>query len=267
MGEILGREVPGVAAVNEREWAQRLKTEMDRLGFTYDAAAPARLARYHTLLSQWNEHMNLTGDTDFDSAIDRLYLDSLAPLVNEEMFPQGASVIDVGTGAGFPGLPLAIARPDLQVMLLDSLQKRLTFLAAVVEELGLENVKLHHARAEDAGRNPQLREQYDRALARAVAPLPVLCELLLPMVRVGGEMLCYKGPAASDEWQAGEKAAKLLGGGKLEHIPVLLPTQPDWAHCVVRCAKEQKTVRQYPRKAGTPGREPLGGFDKNKSKS
>lgn len=265
MGEVLGREVSGASAVKELEWSKRLEAEMTRLGIGFDPAAPAKIARYHSLLTEWNQFMNLTGDTDFDSAIDRLYLDSLAPLAVEGAFPQGASMIDVGTGAGFPGLPLAIARPDLQVMLLDSLNKRLKFLAAVIEELGLTNVRLCHARAEDAGRDAAHREVYDRAVSRAVAPLPVLAELMLPMVRVGGEMLCYKGPAAQEEWQAGQKAAKLVGGGLLKQEPVVLPTQPDWAHCLVRCSKEQKTVRQYPRKAGTPSKEPLGGFDKSKA--
>ena len=264
MGEILVREVSGTAAVNERLWAERLTAEMDRLGIGYDPAAPAGIARYHSLLAEWNQHMNLTGDTEFDSAIDRLYLDSLAPLGMEGAFPEGAYLIDVGTGAGFPGLPLAIARPDLNVMLLDSLNKRLKFLAAVVEELGLRNVRLCHARAEDGGRDALHREKYDRAVARAVAPLPVLCELLLPMVRQGGEMLCYKGPAADEEWQAGQKAAKLVGGGELSRVPVILPTQPDWAHCVIRCPKTAKTPKTYPRKAGTPSREPLGGYIKPK---
>lgn len=249
----------------EKAWADSLLAEMNRLGIAFDAAAPARLARYHSLLAEWNQHMNLTGDTAFDSAIHRLYLDSLAPLSMEGAFPEGASLIDVGTGAGFPGLPLAIARPDLSVMLLDSLNKRLKFLAAVVEELGLRNVRLCHARAEDAGRAAAHREQYDRAVARAVAPLPVLCELLLPMVKPGGEMLCYKGPAAEEEWQAGQKAAGLVGGGQLVHAPVVLPTQPDWQHCVVRCQKLQKTGKAYPRKAGTPAREPLGGYVKPKA--
>lgn len=258
------REVSGTAAVNEARWAERLKNEMERLSIAFDRAAPARLARYHSLLAEWNQHMNLTGDTDFDSAIDRLYLDSLAPLAMEGAFPQGASIIDVGTGAGFPGLPLAIARPDLSVMLLDSLGKRLKFLSAVVEELSLTNVRLCHARAEDAGRDAAHREQYDRAVARAVAPLPVLCELLLPMIKPGGEMLCYKGPAAEEEWLAGQKAAKLVGGGEMHRSPVVLPTQPEWQHCVVHCQKVQKTVKTYPRKAGTPAREPLGGYVKPK---
>ena len=265
MGEILGREVSGAAAVMEAVWAARLEEEIRRLGIQCDAAAPARIARYHSLLTEWNTFMNLTGDTGFDSAIDRLYLDSLAPLGIDGAFPEGASLIDVGTGAGFPGLPLAIARPDLQVMLLDSLNKRLKFLAAVVEELGLRNVRLCHARAEDAGRDAIHREQYDRAVARAVAPLPVLCELLLPFVKVGGRMICYKGPSAAEELEAGKKASHILGGADLEHLPVELPAQPDWQHCLLTCEKKVKTVRQYPRKAGTPSRQPLGGYVREKA--
>ena len=262
MGEVLGREVPGVEAVTERAWGAQMEALIERLGIVCDKRAPGRLARYHALLCDWNTRMNLTGDTDFAVAQDRLYADSLAPLGLEGAFPQGASLIDVGSGAGFPGLPLAIARPDLRITLLDSLGKRVNFLAAVADELGLENVRLVHARAEDAGRNPAHRERYDVAVARAVAPLPVLCELLMPFVRIGGHMACYKGPAAADELEAGARAARLLGGGAVSALPVDIPSQPEWRHCVLLCRKEQKTVRQYPRKAGTPGREPLGGFAK-----
>ena len=177
MGEILGREIPGAEAVNLDAWEAELARRLDGLGA--DAAAPARLARYHRLLCEWNARMNLTGDTDFAVALYRHYLDSLAPLRLEGLFAHGARVIDVGSGAGFPGLPLAIARPDLRVTLLDALQKRISFLSAVVEELGLTHVRLLHVRAEDGARNPEHRERYDLAVARAVAPLPVLCELLL----------------------------------------------------------------------------------------
>lgn len=256
MGEILGREIPGAEAVNLDAWEAELARRLDGLGA--DAAAPARLARYHRLLCEWNARMNLTGDTDFAVALYRHYLDSLAPLRLEGLFAHGARVIDVGSGAGFPGLPLAIARPDLRVTLLDALQKRISFLSAVVEELGLPHVRLLHVRAEDGARNPEHRERYDLAVARAVAPLPVLCELMLPFVAVGGRMLCYKGPAAQDELEAGGRAARMLGGGALEVLPADVPGQPDWRHIIVACRKKEKTVRQYPRKAGTPGRAPLG---------
>ena len=261
MGEVLGNQVSQAAAVRA-EQETKIRGMIEQLGIACDAATAERIVRYHELLADWNTRMNLTGDTDFDTSMDRHYADSLAPLGHEELFPQGASLIDVGSGAGFPGLPLAIARPDLKVTLLDSLMKRINFLSAVVEELGLENVNLVHARAEDGGRDEKLRETFDIAVARAVAPLPVLCELLLPFVRVGGRMICYKGPSAAEEWQAGEKAAKMVGAGGITSIPVTIPSQPDWQHCVITCEKKVKTVRQYPRKAGTPSRDPLGGYVK-----
>ena len=261
MGEVLGHQVPAFAAVGA-DWEEKLRRAVGELNISCDERTYERIARYHALLADWNTRMNLTGDTDFDMSIDRHYTDSLAPLRYEELFPQNASLIDVGSGAGFPGLPLAIARPDLQVTLLDSLMKRIHFLSAVVEELGLANVRLVHARAEDGGRDPRLRETFEIAVARAVAPLPVLCELLLPFVAVGGRMVCYKGPSAAEELEAGEKAAKIVGAGKIQTLPVVLPSQPDWQHCVITCEKKVKTVRQYPRKAGTPSRDPLGGYVK-----
>ena len=261
MGEVLGNQVFETAAVRKLQ-EEKISRMIAQLGVECHAETPARIASYHALLADWNTRMNLTGDTDFDTSLDRHYADCLAPLANRELFAQGASLIDVGSGAGFPGLPLAIARPDLQVTLLDSLMKRIKFLAAVVEELGLKNVRLVHARAEDAGRDPALRERFDIAAARAVAPLPVLCELLLPFVAVGGRMVCYKGPSAAEELEAGAKAARMLGAGGVESIPVVIPSQPEWQHCVLTCVKTQKTVRQYPRKAGTPSREPLGGYVK-----
>lgn len=257
MGEILGNQVSEAAAVRaERE--RRLGEAIAALGIGCDARTAQRLALYHEMLADWNTRMNLTGDTDFETALDRHYTDCLAPLRYAQLFPEGASLIDVGSGAGFPGLPLAIARPDLRVTLLDSLMKRISFLSAVTEALGLSNVRLIHSRAEDGGRDAKHREQYDLAVARAVAPLPVLCELLLPFVRVGGRMICYKGPSAEEELQAGRRAAHLLGGGGLERLPVALPAQPEWQHCLLTCEKREKTVRQYPRKAGTPSRSPLG---------
>ena len=257
MGEVLGNQIPASAAVMA-QWEQELKAAIEQLHIECDERTPARIARYHAMLADWNTRMNLTGDTDFATSLDRHYTDSLAPLVHVQLFPRGASLIDVGSGAGFPGLPLAIARPDLQVTLLDSLMKRINFLDAVVKELGLTNVSLVHSRAEDGGRDAKLREQYDIAVARAVAPLPVLCELLLPFVKVGGRMICYKGPSAEEELLAGQKAAHMLGGAAVENIPVVLPNQPEWQHCLLTCEKKVKTVRQYPRKAGTPSRSPLG---------
>ena len=258
MGQILASKICGVKPVTESQMTEILQARLDGLGVATDPRAAQRLARYHWMLMDWNSRMNLTGDANPEGAVDRHYIDSIAPLMIEGLLPQGAALIDVGSGAGFPGLPLAIVRPDLDVLLLDSLRKRLTFLDAVVEELGLSNVLTAHARAEDAGQDVALRERFDVAVARAVASAPVLMELLLPFVRVGGKVVLYKGPSAEDELYAATRAAQVVGGGAVQNLPVSLPTQPDWQHCVLVSQKRRATARIYPRKAGIPGKSPLG---------
>ncbi|HNW86618.1 MAG TPA: 16S rRNA (guanine(527)-N(7))-methyltransferase RsmG [Candidatus Limiplasma sp.] len=237
---------------------QVFEERLRRFPFACDSRAAERLARYQSLLLEWNEKINLTGDASLEATLDRHFMDSLAPLATEGLFPKDARVIDVGTGAGFPGLPLAIARPDLSVLLLDSLGKRVAFLDAVIAELGLTNVQTLHARAEDGARNPACRERFDVAAARAVAAAPVLMELLLPFVRVGGRALCYKGPSAEEEIGAASRAACLLGGSAVRSVPAVLPGQPDWQHCVLVCNKKAGTPAEFPRKAGTPAKMPLG---------
>lgn len=191
MGEILGREIPGAEAVNLDAWEAELARHLEGLGA--DAAAPARLARYHRLLCEWNARMNLTGDTDFAVALYRHYLDSLAPLRLEGLFAHGARVIDVGSGAGFPGLPLAIVRPDLQVTLLDALQKRISFLAAVVEELGLTHVRLVHARAETARAIRNTASATTWPWRGRWLRCRCCASMCCPLWR-WRRMLCYKGP-------------------------------------------------------------------------
>ena len=233
-----------------------LGQRLDMLNMDYPPEAPRLLATYHELLADWNERVNLTGDASFAVMLDRHYMDSVAPLAQAKLFPRNASLIDVGSGAGLPGLPLAILRPDLRVTLLDSLGKRVKFLDEVVRVLQLHNVRTLHARAEDAARDVRLREQFEIATARAVAATPVLLEYLLPFVKVGGKAICYKGP--SEELAAGDRAAALLGGSPLQALDTPVPAQPDWRHCVLVSEKTQRTARQYPRKAGTPTKEPLG---------
>ena len=216
-----------------------------------------KLCRYHALLMDWNTRMDLTAVTEEDEMIDKHYVDSLMALTAPGLIPAQGKLIDVGTGAGFPGMPLAIACPGLSVTLMDAQQKRLNFLAAVIAELGLTNVTLLHARAEDGARNPALREQFDLAVARAVAPLSVLAEYLLPFVKVGGKALCWKGPALAEELGQGRKAAFLVGGKVEEAIPCAIPGR-DWQHQILPIAKVTHTAKTYPRKAGTPSKKPLG---------
>lgn len=220
--------------------------------------AAAQIARYHQMLLAWNEWMDLTAVSEPEEMIDRLYVDSLTPLQIPGLIPVHAKVIDVGSGAGFPGLPLSIARPDLCITLLDAQQKRVRFLQAVIEELGLSNVKAIHGRAEDAARLPEYREAFDLALARAVASLPVLLEFLLPFVKENGLSLCWKGPSAKEELPQAKRAAFLLGGELSAPVLTTIPGR-DWAHVLIPCQKTEKTLRQYPRRSGIPGQKPLGG--------
>ncbi len=232
-------------------------TRCQQAGIPLSREAAQTLGRFHDLLVDWNKRMDLTAVLEESEMVDRHYADSLSPLKTEGLFPLGAAVIDVGSGAGFPGLPLAIARPDLQVTLLDAQQKRVRFLQEAAKQLGLANVKALHGRAEDMAHRPECRESFDLALARAVASLPTLLELLLPFTKVGGRALCWKGPAVLEELPLGEKAARLLGGALEAPIETPVPGR-DWKHMLLPCLKTEKTFRQYPRKAGTPGRSPLG---------
>ena len=225
-------------------------------GIAFSAALPEKLAVYLRMLGEWNRKMDLTAVEGEEEWLDKHFIDSLTVL-KTDWIPETGSLIDVGTGAGFPGLVLALAREGMQVTLLDAQQKRLRFLEAVAEALGAGNVRLVHARAEDGARQPDLREKYDLAVARAVAPLNVLCEYLLPYVRVGGRMICWKGPALADEMEAGRRAAFLLGGQIGETLPAPVAGR-DWEHCLLTAEKIKGTPKIYPRKAGTPKDHPLG---------
>ena len=236
---------------------QELSARLSECGIPHDTDLPGKLLRYHAMLMDWNTRMDLTAVTEEAEMIDKHYVDSLIALSVPGLIPRTGTLIDVGTGAGFPGLPLALACPELRVTLMDAQKKRLNFLQAVIDDLQVRNVTLVHARAEDGAQFPQHREKYDVAVARAVASLSVLSEYLLPFVRVGGKAVCWKGPALTDEMQQGRRAAHLLGGRVGEAIPAVIPGR-DWQHMLLPVEKTAKTARQYPRKAGTPSKSPLG---------
>ncbi|MDR3051462.1 MAG: 16S rRNA (guanine(527)-N(7))-methyltransferase RsmG [Oscillospiraceae bacterium] len=242
--------------MEEQVWV-RLAAGCAALGIPLDAAQDRpKWSAYHTLLTEANARMDLTAVQDPLETVDRHYLDCLAPLAKPGLLPQGALCVDVGTGAGFPGVPLALVRPDLRWVLLDAQAKRVAFLRQVIAALGL-NAQALHARAEDAARLAAHRERYDLATSRAVAALPALLELTLPFVRPGGWALAWKGPATAAEWPAAQAAAGLLGGALRPPLSAPVPGR-DWHHLLIIADKRQKTVSQYPRKAGEPGRKPLG---------
>ena len=237
--------------------AQTILDRLKQCGIPADIRVAEHLAVYHALLMDWNTRMDLTAVTEEDEMLDRHYVDSLMPLALGGILPREGRFIDVGTGAGFPGMALAIALPTARFTLLDSQQKRLNFLQAVIDELKLTNVSLVHARAEDGAHTGALRESFDLAVARAVAPLPVLAEYLLPYVRIGGSALCWKGPSVDGELAQVSQAVRLLGGRLSPGLPYTIPGR-DWDHRLIPLSKIAGTPAKYPRKAGTPSKSPLG---------
>lgn len=209
---------------------------------------------YKELLKQWNEKINLTAITEDREIILKHFADCLTILTKRDL--RNKAVIDVGTGAGFPGLPLKIAQKEIKLTLLDSLNKRINFLNEVCEKLSLEEVECVHSRAEDGGVNPLYREKFDVCVSRAVANLAVLCEYCLPFVKVGGEFIALKGPDAENELEMAQKAISLLGGEVVGIEEVEVP-ETDLKHNMVIIKKIKATPKKYPRKAGKVKNNPL----------
>ncbi len=212
----------------------------------------AQLEKYAALLVEWNEKMNLTAITDPEGIAVKHFLDCLAFLKRVDI-PKGAKVADVGTGAGFPGIVLKIARPDIKLVLIDSLQKRLNFLSVVLEETGL-SAELIHARAEDAGHDKKLRESFDFVTARAVANLAVLSEYCIPLVRVGGTFAPMKTAEVAEELDGARAAAKILGGEVKEPVIYEIPAG---GRSVVFIEKKTATPPKYPRQRVKISEKPL----------
>mgnify|MGYP000845870779 FL=1 len=234
---------------------EELEKAASLYGFPLEANQIRKFGVYYALLIEWNAKINLTAITEPQEFAVKHIIDSLTALRGIE----GAAsfrLIDVGTGAGFPGIPLKIVRPDMKLVLLDSLKKRVHFLAAAVEALGLKDVECLHGRAEEAARQHALRESFDVAVSRAVARLSVLAEYLLPFVRLGGRAIALKGLHSEEEAKEAGRAVQLLGSAVIEAIPVRLPGLSD-KRAVLVMKKERLTPKEYPRKAGKPAKEPL----------
>ena len=231
-----------------------LKESAEYYGLSVTPGQLEKFSKYAELLTEWNEKINLTAIIDPEGIVIKHFSDSLSimPLIPRE----AKTFIDIGTGAGFPGIPLKIMQDHLKVTLLDSLGKRVKFLNEVCEKLSLKGIESFHGRAEDYGTDKNYREKYDVASARAVASLPVLLEYCLPFVKVGGLFIGMKGPDAKDEINESKKALQVLGGELLEVKNFNLPNS-DYERYVVLVKKCRHTPPSYPRKSGKPTKMPI----------
>ena len=231
--------------------------QLNEVGIVLNDTQRSQFDKYFEILVEWNGFMNLTGITEYEEVLVKHFLDSLAVGKYREKFAGNPelSIIDVGTGAGFPGLPLKIAYPQAKVVLLDSLNKRVKFLDEVITQLGLTGITAVHARAEEGARNAAYREQFDISVSRAVANLSTLVEYCLPFVKVGGWFVPYKSGKLEEEMKTGKGAIRKLGGELEDVISFHLANEDE--RNLVRIHKTERTGKKYPRKAGTPSREPL----------
>lgn len=228
------------------EYLNQIKIEMDNKKIE-------KFYKYMNILLEWNKKMNLTAITDYKDIILKHFIDSLT--INEYI-SKNSNIVDVGTGAGFPGIPLKILRDDLNIVLLDSLNKRIQFLNEVICELDLKNVKTVHSRAEDFGKNKKYREKFDVATSRAVANLSTLSEYMLPLIKINGKCICMKGREIDEELNQSKEAIKVLGG-KIEKNHEIEFKENDIKRHIILISKIKNTPMKYPRKAGIPGKEPI----------
>lgn len=234
-----------------RQFDEKLK----ELDITLSEKQQEQFYRYYELLVEWNKVMNLTGITEYEEVNEKHFIDSLS-LVKVLDISKINTVIDVGTGAGFPGIPLKIAFPHLKVTLLDSLNKRIKYLDTVIDELELKDIHTIHGRAEEYARKEEYREKYDLAVSRAVANLSTLSEYCVPYVKVGGMFVPYKSGEIDEEVKAAQTAIKVLGGKQTEVVKFTLPGS-DINRSFVKIEKVKSTGKKFPRRAGLPAKEPI----------
>ena len=237
------------------EYFDMLKEACENEGLIFDETMYNNFIQYKALIKEWNEKINLTAITEDEEIIKKHFIDSIKvfeyPYVKE-----ATKIIDIGTGGGFPGIPMKIVKPKSSMVLLDSLNKRINFLNEVIDKLELKDIKTIHGRAEDFAQKAEYREEFDLAVSRAVANLTVLLELCLPFVKVGGYFVALKGPAIEDEIKDSKVALKVLGGHIQEIIEVNIAGS-DLKHNLLVIKKIKDTPKKYPRKAGTANKNPI----------
>lgn len=239
--------------MNKEEFFQKINEYSMAFEIKLNEEQKEQFYEYMNLLLEWNEKINLTAIVDPEEIILKHFIDSITI---SKYIDKSSYVADIGTGAGFPGIPLKILRKDIKIVLVDSLNKRIKFLDEVIEKLNLNNIEAIHARAEEFGQNKKYREQFDIVTSRAVANLSTLSEYLIPLAKVGGKVLSMKGPGALGEIENAKNAIKVLGG-TIEKVSEFKLPLSDIERTIINIKKENKTPNKYPRKSGLPSKEPL----------
>ncbi len=239
--------------MNIDSFKEKMSSYGSKIGIVFNDEQLNMFYEYMNLLLEWNEKINLTAITEPEEVILKHFIDSLT--INKYIY-ENKSIADVGTGAGFPGIPLKIYRKDLKVILVDSLNKRINFLNEVISKLKLDNIETVHSRIEDFGKDKKYREKFDYVTARAVANLSVLSEYLIPIAKVNGNCICMKGSNVQDELISGKNAISILGGN-IKFVDKFVLPNSDIERNVIVIDKVKNTLSKYPRKAGVPAKEPL----------
>jgi 16S rRNA (guanine527-N7)-methyltransferase len=242
------------------EYFNIMNIACEKVGLSFDKIKYSKFIKYKEMIQEWNEKVNLTAITEDTDIIQKHFIDCIKAF-HFEYLKEAKSLIDVGTGGGFPGIPLKILNADIEVVLLDSLNKRINFLNEVINELQLKNIRTIHGRAEDFAKDKEYREKFDIATSRAVANMTVLSEFCIPYVKVGGYFLALKGPAIEEELKEAKDAIGILGG-KIQEIIEVEIENSDMKHNLVVIKKVKKTGMTYPRKAGMVTKKPLKAAEK-----
>ncbi|CAG7838951.1 MULTISPECIES: 16S rRNA (guanine(527)-N(7))-methyltransferase RsmG [Clostridium] len=240
---------------SENQYYDILNVAASSMGLEFNVKKYNQFIEYKDLLKDWNSKVNLTAITEDEEIIKKHFIDSMK-IFQFEYLKKANRIIDIGTGGGFPGIPMKIIRPEVKMVLLDSLRKRINVLDDILCKIGIDDVETIHGRAEEFSRNAKYREQFDAVVSRAVANLAALSEFCLPYVKVGGYFVALKGPSVDEEVKIAKKAISILGG-KLEEIREVEIENSDLKHNLVIIKKIKNTPKQYPRKAGTAIKKPL----------